>query len=95
MPSTSLLNHIANFFLPSLFLALVLGLRLGLMGTWRGRKNTTTLAFRLAIVLFVVGALSQVGLVLYGFKDGSMEGYAALCGVLALTHWLWTWRHKD
>jgi len=45
------------------------------------------------VVLFLVGALTQVGLVLLGFKDGSIEGYAAWVGVLALMHWLLTWRN--
>ena len=94
MPSTSLLNHIANFFLPSLVLALSLGLSLGVVGAWRGRKNSSSQALRLTVVLFLVGASTQVGLLLLGFKDGSIEGYAALVGVLALLHWLLTWRNQ-
>jgi hypothetical protein len=93
MPSTSLLNHIANFFLPSLVLALSLGLSLAVVGAWRCRKNSSTQALRVTVVLFLVGALTQVGLVLLGFKDGSIEGYAAWVGVLALMHWLLTWRN--
>jgi len=94
MPSTSLLNHIANFFLPSLFFALSLGLSLAVVGAWRGRKNSPSHALRVTVVLFIVGASTQVGLVLLGFKDGSIEGYATLVAILALMHWLLTWRNK-
>jgi hypothetical protein len=88
MPSTSLLNHIANFFLPSLFLAV----SFGLMGAVVGRKHVTLRLFKGVSFLFLMGVCTQLGLVFYGFKDGSMAFYAVLCGGLALMHWLWTWR---
>lgn len=88
------MNHIANFFLPSLVLALALSLGSALWGAFKGRKTLKTRPLRVlggGVVLFLVGAGCQTALLLGGFKDGSVEGYAALMGVLALTHWLMSW----
>jgi len=87
MSWTSLLNHIANFFLPSLFLAV----GLAVLGSLRGRSNNASPFWPGVLVLLVVGAICQATLLFLGFKDGSIAGYAALVGVVCLTHWLWTW----
>lgn len=84
-------NHLLNFVLPALAVAVILvaGSRLVL---WKKAKASGWLAP--IALLFVVGCGVQVlGLVLLG-HDGHLLTYAALVLVSASTHWLWlrAWR---
>jgi hypothetical protein len=78
------LDHLVSFFLPALFLALLLA------GAGRlawGRGQPARRAWRHAAINFAVGAaVLAAGLALSG-RDGAMATYAALVAAVATSQW--------
>ncbi|SDM63260.1 hypothetical protein SAMN05428957_1104 [Oryzisolibacter propanilivorax] len=91
MSVLSLLNHLLNFALPALALAMLLVLASHALWRQRAREGGW---LRPMVLHFVVGcAVLSGGLVLLG-RDGRMLTYAALVLACATSQWLWLrpWR---